>query len=218
MLKSVFIFSVFLLVLVYFGWKAKLFQKQKIDTSYSVQKVSQKANPKIKSPCRDAYLKEKNLNLKFKTSQNIQKLTFLMENPIDWIFKDTRGDLIDLYCFRGKILLINFWASWCPPCIQELPSLSDLAEKYEENIIVVALSTESPKRVKDFIEQSFPDLSARLKVAQVGKTQKAMYFPEDKLPVTYIFNKKGLLQWKELGVKDWSDPKLVQQLLQLPLF
>ena len=57
-----------------------------------------------------------------------------MDKPIDMVFKDIHADVIDLYCLRNKkTLIINFWATWCPPCIEELPALSQLAEKHKKS-------------------------------------------------------------------------------------
>ena len=166
---------------------------------------------KITTPCRTVFPKsEKNL----KNLMRIEKLNQLMNKPIDWFFEDIYGQMIDFYCLRDrKILIVNFWATWCPPCVKELSSLSRLAEKNKNKIFVVALSTEDKQSIVNFVTQSFSDLSPQLKWVYISKKNKAQYFPEDLLPVTYIFNKQGLLKAKELGARDWSDKRLVQQIL-----
>ena len=207
-----FILLLFLVPFFYLGFNKNFFEKNNTENSSYFKKNIQR----LKSSCREVSIETENLDKKRKISNSLQKLTALMDKPIDLIFTDIEGHVIDFYCLKGKkIILVNFWASWCPPCIQEIPSLSELAEKYNEDIFVVAISTESQKRVKSFISQSFPNLSPHLKVAQINKIRAGMYFPEDKLPTTYIFNKEGLLKWKELGAKDWSDQQLAQQILQL---
>ena len=139
-----------------------------------------------------------------------------MNIPIGWVFKDIHNQVIDLYCFREKkILIINFWATWCPPCIEELPSLSRLAENNKDQILVVAISFEPLEVITNFLNQSFVDLSSQLIISQVKKEEKLQYFPEDSLPVTYIFNKEGLLRVKELGSRNWSEPDLVKQIRNL---
>ena len=172
---------------------------------------------KIKSPCREVSIDNQEDSKKLNPPQRIQKLAKLMDTPIDWIFKDIHGHVIDLYCLRGKkIVIINFWATWCPPCIEELPSLAQLAENNKDQIFVAALSTEPLETIKNFLNQSFSDLSPHLKVAQVSIKDKLQYFPEDFMPATYIFNKGGLLKVKELGARDWSEKNLVQQIINLP--
>ena len=170
---------------------------------------------KIKTPCRQAFLVETKQPFKSPLSR-IDKLTKLADTPIDWLFKDIYGNIIDLYCLREKKpLVINFWATWCPPCVEELSSLSRLAENNKNQIFVVAISTEPLGIVKSFLSRSFSDLSPSLKVARVAEDDKLKYFPEDSLPVTYIFNKKGLLKAKELGARDWSAKQLVRSILLL---
>lgn len=167
---------------------------------------------KIKTPCRLASLPE---GKQYQT-ERIKKLEKLMSSSIDWIIKDTKGNVIDLYCFRGKkTVVINFWASWCPPCIKELPSLSRLAENNPDQLFVLAISEEPLLVIKKFIQQSFSDLSSNLKIAQVSKEDKLRYFPEDQLPATYVFDKEGILKIKELGARDWSEKRLVQYILNL---
>ena len=168
----------------------------------------------IKSPCREVSIGNKAKLKKSSSPQRIQQLTKLMDTPIDWIFKDIQGYVIDLYCLREeKALVINFWATWCPPCIEELPSLSRLAKNNKDEIFVVAISTEPKETIKNFLNQSFSDLSPHLKIVQVSMEEKSKHFPEDSLPATYIFDQKGLLKSKELGARNWSDNNLIQQII-----
>ena len=213
--RNSFVFFLFLAVafIYYFGFGKKILKKSELKQPFPVNSNLKR----IKSPCREVSVKNK---VKLKTdgsSQRIQKLTKLMDTPIDWIFKDIHGHVIDLYCLREKkILVINFWATWCPPCIEELPSLSQLAENNKDQIFVVAISAEPLGAVTNFLNHSFSDLSPYLKIAQISPEDKLQHFPEDTLPATYIFNKKGFLKAKELGPRDWSDKNLVQQILKLP--
>jgi len=169
----------------------------------------------IKTPCRMADLK--NIQSSFPPlDSRIKKLDRLMSKPLDWIFKDIYGNVQDLYCLRDqKNLIINFWASWCPPCIEELPSLSRLSEKYKNEIAVIVISTESLTVIQKFLKRSFSDLSSYLIFAQVSPEDKFRYFPEDQLPTTYIFNKKTLLKMKIVGARDWSEPQWLRQLLEI---
>ena len=147
-------------------------------------------------------------------AHRVEKLNRLMDQAIDWVLTDLNGEQIDLYCLKDKkIIVLNFWAAWCAPCIRELPSLSKLAENYSKEIFVLAVSTESEAAVKRFLKRSFKGLSPKLKIAVVKEEEKLKRFPKDKIPATYIFNKKGLLKIKQLGEKNWSNKNIIQQIL-----
>jgi len=164
----------------------------------------------LKTACREVQKDDS-----FKTPlHRAEKLNLLMDQAIDWVLIDLKDEPIDLYCLRDKkIIVLNFWATWCAPCIRELPSLSKLAETYKKEIFVLALSTEDQNTVKSFLKHSFKGLSPQLKIATVKEEEKLKRFPKDKIPTTYIFNKKGFLKIKQLGEKNWSDKNIIQQIL-----
>ena len=158
----------------------------------------------IKSPCRGFIDKKINSQKKIIISKRIDQLNALMELPIDWIFKDIKGEVIDLYCYRDqKKILINLWATWCASCIEEMSSLSQLADTTISDLLVVAITTEPLKEVQTFIDNSFSDLSNHFKIVSVSSMELDQYFFQDSIPTTYIFSKKGLLENKILGSKDW---------------
>ena len=166
----------------------------------------------IKTACREL---SRASSLK-PTESRVEKLNRLMDEPIDWFFTDLKGEVIDLYCLRDKqIVILNFWATWCAPCIQELPSLARLAKSHKDSLFVVALSTEDKETIKNFLSRSFKDLGSELKIVSIPEEEKFKYFPQDSLPATYIFNKAGQLKIKEIGDRDWSNPRIVQQILNL---
>ena len=171
--------------------------------------VEKTASKTLQTPCREVSVFTKTAE-----KNRIEKLNHLMEQPLNWVIKDIHGEVIDFYCIR-KIILLNFWATWCPPCIQELASLSELADRYKEDIFVIAVSSEDMDTIKNFLNRSFGALSPELKFASVEEKEQLKYFPKDKLPVTYIFNGKGFLKVKEIGFRDWSDKRLIQSILKL---
>lgn len=135
-------------------------------------------------------------------SDRLNKIESLTDQPIHWIVRDIYGKTVEIS--KGKTLVINLWATWCAPCIEELPSLSRLAEKMNQKGLVVALTTEPLEKVKRFVKTSFPDLSSHLKIVSVTKEERNRFFPPDNLPVTYLFNQKGLLMRKVVGARDWN--------------
>ena len=111
---------------------------------------------------------------------------------------------------REENLVINLWATWCPPCVEELLSLSKMAEKTQDQALVLALSSEPEATLSRFIKRAFPDLKKDLKIVSLPEEKLREFFPQDSIPVTYIFNKEGKLAHKEQGSRDWNKKELIE--------
>lgn len=105
---------------------------------------------------------------------------------------DTTGKQHQLSDYKGKWVLVNYWATWCPPCLEEIPDLVSLYDAHKDkNLVVlgVALEYKSAKEVADYVDDmlmSYPIVLGNDKVtAQIG--------PSEVLPTTYIFNPQGKL-------------------------
>ena len=214
---------------VIFLWikKENFFQNSKYLSKYPSQKQdadfinSQNSNYNSDSLCKrdKKALQKKNLISKFsidsKKHERRKQMNKLRDESLDLIVKDIKGETWDLYCYKNqKHLIINLWATWCSPCVEELLSLSRLAEQTKEQTFVIALSTESPETLSQFIKKAFPDLKKSLKIASFPEKKLRAYFPEDPLPVTYIFNKEGRLSGKESGARDWGRKEIVESFLE----
>ena len=110
----------------------------------------------------------------------------------EFVFKDTHGQEQRLSNYRGKWVLVNFWAPWCPPCLEEIPDLISLHNAHKDTDLVVigiALEYSSPKGVMGFAEQhaiSYPIVLGTHKMAaQIGEVGA--------LPTTYLFDPAGKL-------------------------
>ncbi len=108
----------------------------------------------------------------------------------EFAFKDTHGQEQRLSNYRGKWVLVNFWAIWCPPCLDEIPDLVSLHNAHKDTDLVVigiALDYASPKGVMEFAEKhaiSYPIVLGNHKMAaQVGEVEA--------LPTTYLFDPTG---------------------------
>ena len=138
-------------------------------------------------------------------SHRLNQIESLTQEPIHWVVRDIYGKKVMISGTENfKGMAVNLWATWCPPCIEELVSLSDLAERSGPGSLVVAVTTEPLETVQRFIKTSFPDLSARFKIVSVSPEEQRRFFPADSLPVTYLFNKNGLLVRKVVGARDWG--------------
>lgn len=115
---------------------------------------------------------------------------------------------IDVSKFKHKIVLINFWATWCKPCIQEMPTLAKAQEILrEEDIIFLFASPENLDRIKKFKDnKSFP-----FQYVQVHNLE-ALHIQA--LPTTFIFDSNGALVFSEMGYRDWAKPENLEIITQ----
>ncbi|MFZ9758232.1 MAG: redoxin domain-containing protein, partial [Burkholderiaceae bacterium] len=85
-----------------------------------------------------------------------------LAEPAGWVFDlqlqkaaQARGELLALAEFRGKPLVVNFWATWCPPCVEEMPELSAFYDKYKpKGVQLLGIAVDSPSNVREFLEES----------------------------------------------------------------
>ena len=122
---------------------------------------------------------------------------------------DLNGKPINLEQFKGKTLFINFWATWCKPCIQEMPSIKNAQRLLSKNAIVFLLaSNESPEQITDFkVNHDYDFNYARL----VNMEEMIL----EALPTTYIFNSKGELVFSETGYRKWDDTSNIKMIVSI---
>jgi thiol-disulfide isomerase/thioredoxin len=127
-----------------------------------------------------------------------------------------QGELVSLSQYRGKVVILNFWATWCPPCREEMPSMERLYQKYKEpGLVILAVSTDEngKKAVSQFLQRtpySFPILLDSDGVAQ--NAYGVFRFPE-----SFIIDHNGIVVKKIVGGRDWmSAPtfELIDSLLK----
>ncbi len=122
--------------------------------------------------------------------------------------QDEEGHPRSLADYRGKVVLLNFWATWCPPCQAEIPSMTQLAEELgnEPNFALVALSVDDNwAAVKGFFKGRAPGFQLLLdKGAHVSEAYGTTQFPE-----SYVIDPSGKVIAKFTGARDWTDPAAV---------
>ncbi len=128
----------------------------------------------------------------------------------DFTLKDLEGNTVSLSSFKGKVVFLNFWATWCPPCKDELPSIEKLHNLMKQKgLVVLAVSMDkSPGRVKEFLKQH--PVSFRVLMDDNASASRA--YKVFSLPMTFIIDKRGVLIEKHFGEKDWSKPDALQSI------
>jgi thiol-disulfide isomerase/thioredoxin len=122
-------------------------------------------------------------------------------------FEDLEGNLVELSDYKGKRVLLNFWATWCRPCIEEMPSLLKAeAALANENYVFVLASDQSIEKIKAFKEKKGFDF-------RYLKFNGAMAdFAINALPATFIYNETGELIQRIDGATAWDSPEIINQL------
>jgi len=107
-------------------------------------------------------------------------------------FPDSEGNMQALEQWRGKILIINFWATWCPPCREEMPELSRFHEHYQDKgVVVLGIATEDVAKIREFAKKtqvSYPLLAGDMDAMNLGN---ALGNNKGVLPYTVILSRDG---------------------------
>ena len=112
----------------------------------------------------------------------------------------------------GKIVVLNFWASYCPPCIEELPSLMAMQEQLKDRVTVVTISIDTDDAAyHQFLQQRGVSL---ISVRDADQKVNLLY-GTIKIPETYIIDRNGLVQRKFISSVDWTSPEVMEYLRKL---
>lgn len=120
---------------------------------------------------------------------------------------------ITLSQFRGQVVVLNFWATWCPPCVEEIPSLVEMQRRMKsKGITVLAVSVDVDENAyKQFVKDHNVNL---LTVRDPNQKSNELY-GTFKFPETYVIDRKGIMRRKFIGAVDWTDPEIAEFLSRL---
>jgi thiol-disulfide isomerase/thioredoxin len=128
-------------------------------------------------------------------------------DPVEVTLKDLNGQQVSLSDFRGKIVFINFWTTWCLACVIEMPSMEKLHQKFKDkDFVMLAINLqESASKIKQFYKEYKLTLTTLLDTTgDVGTG-----FGIRSIPTTYILDKNGRIIGKALGPREWESKESI---------
>lgn len=123
---------------------------------------------------------------------------------------DASNKALDFSAFKGKVVFVNNWASWCPPCIAEMPSIQTLKNKLKgEDIVFVMVSfDQDPEKSKTFVKKRNFDFDIYFPGGRYP-------YPTSSIPATFVLDKSGKVISEHVGMADYSSDELAEQLKAL---
>jgi thiol-disulfide isomerase/thioredoxin len=125
----------------------------------------------------------------------------------DWSLNTPEGKIYDFGENRGQVTLINFWASWCPPCIAEMPDLQRLYDDYGNKMSFLFVARDQEDKVEAFLENKGYKLPVYY---ERGLVPRQLYYGG--IPTTFIIDKEGRIVVSEVGAAEWNGPETRQLL------
>ncbi len=117
----------------------------------------------------------------------------------DWHLVDFQGLPSPFENYRDKVLVINFWATWCPPCVAEMPSFELLYQDYGDKVGFLFIAEDDVEKVTAFIQKKGYTLPVYFSTSQAPDI-----LISNSLPTSYIIDRKGKVIVKEIGAADWN--------------
>jgi len=133
-------------------------------------------------------------------------------NAPDFTVQDAQNK-ITLSQYRGQVVVLNFWATWCAPCVEELPSLVEMQRRFKgKGVTVLAVSVDVDEGAyRRFVKDHNVNL---LTVRDPDQKSNSLY-GTSKFPETYVIDRNGVMRRKFIGAVDWTEPEITDFLSKL---
>ena len=130
----------------------------------------------------------------------------IMNRPAPaFTLQDLQGREVSISDFKGKVILINFWASWCIPCKKEMPSLNKLFLRYKDrDLVVLGISID---RTRDAVENFLKAIPLDFPVLLDSAVDISQKYKVYAYPTTFLIDRKGIIKAKFIGEEDWLSPE-----------
>lgn len=116
-----------------------------------------------------------------------------------WRLVDLEQRALDFDTLQNKVVVVNFWATWCPPCVSELPSFVSLYEDYQDKVAFLFVAKDDTKKVTSFLGKRGYDLPVYFEISQTPEMLESK-----SIPTTFIIGKSGTINVAEKGAANWN--------------
>ena len=133
----------------------------------------------------------------------------------NWPLQTLQGNAVNFDQSKGRVVVLNLWATWCPPCIAEMPSFQALYDAYGDHVDFYFVTSEEPARVQAFLDKkgyTFPVFIKQYAAPNM--------LENNSLPTTYVINKAGAIQINKTGAANWNSDsvkELLNNLIATPI-
>lgn len=134
------------------------------------------------------------------------------------VFPRWSGGVLNSQDLRGQVVILNFWATWCGPCVEEIPSLIRLSKELKSGIRIIALSNDDSRDEVVAFLKSFPEIGdsgIEIVFDKAIRDDLVKTFKVGRLPESFVFNGEGKMIRKVLGGIDWASPEALEYLRSL---
>ena len=139
------------------------------------------------------------LHLKNPGIARSDKQVQLKDQDYNWILQDDQGNPVNMERFMGKVVFLNFWATWCPPCVAELPEIQNAYEKHGDKVSFMLVTSQEPEVVQTFLDQRGYELPVYYQ-----RTPAPGVFESRSIPTTFIISRDGKIVTKKSGAVNWD--------------
>jgi thiol-disulfide isomerase/thioredoxin len=116
---------------------------------------------------------------------------------------DGEGNTVSFEEYKGKIIFVNFWATWCPPCIAEMPSMQKLYTNYQDKMVFLFVTTDSFEKANAFLVKKNLDLPVFQSVSN-----PPLEMESSTIPATYLIDQQSNTVIAKIGAADWNSDSL----------